>query len=62
MKIIKQGALPQEKVYKATCGNCSTEYEFTRAEARCSADQRDGDILITKCPLPGCGQDNWIYP
>jgi len=62
MKILKEGQLPEAQVYKATCRKCGTEYEFTRGEARYSSDQRDGDALITKCPLLGCGQDNWIRP
>lgn len=62
MKILKEGRLPEQQVYQTTCTKCGTEYEFKRGEARFSSDQRDGDALVTKCPLPGCGKENWIRP
>lgn len=55
MKIIQQGKNPNEKVYRATCRNCSTEIEFERHEANYHHDQRDGDYLSVPCPT--CRRD-----
>jgi len=62
LNIIKPGNLPQDAIYRATCSSCEAVYEFARHEARFSTDQRDGDALITRCPTPGCGKENWINP
>jgi len=59
IEIIKKGALPGEKKYRTTCNNCRTEFTFQAKDARRSSDQRDGDALIVKCPLEGCGKDVW---
>lgn len=57
MEIIKRGELPGEKVYETSCSHCKTRFRFKRDEARPSRDQRDGTLLIVKCPLPGCGKE-----
>ena len=51
MKIIKEGKLPKDKIYKATCGNCNTVFEYQGSDIE--NDQRDGNYV--KCPLKGCG-------
>lgn len=51
MKIIEQGALPEEKIYKVRCNNCSTLFEFKKHEAEYVSDQRDGDFLRVSCPF-----------
>lgn len=59
MKIIQQGELAGEQIYRCTCGGCHTLYEFQRKEARFVDDQRDGAALVTTCPMNGCGRENW---
>lgn len=52
MKIIKQGILPAERTYEATCSNCHTEFEFQEKEGKVTFDQREGNSFITvNCPL-----------
>jgi uncharacterized protein with PIN domain len=58
MKIIKQGELPEEKEYSATCSNCKTEFEFLRKEGKVHFDQRDGNSVVVKCPL--CQKSCWV--
>lgn len=54
MKIIKQGIVPEEVVYRTTCSKCDTEFEFAQREAKLTSDQRDGDFVSIPCPT--CGQ------
>lgn len=60
VQIIKKGKV-QEKVYKHTCMECSTQFSFKRSEARLSPadprDQRERDSLAIACPL--CGHGCW---
>lgn len=51
MKVLKQGQLPGDKKYRATCMNCKSEIEFQRKEAEWVADQREGDFLRVSCPV-----------
>lgn len=51
MRVIKQGQLPEEKLYTITCFNCKTQFEFARKEAQYQSDWRDGDFLRIDCPL-----------
>lgn len=51
MKIIQRGVLPKDKVYRTTCVNCKTIFEFSDYEATKMFDQRDGDYLIVVCPV-----------
>ena len=57
MKIIKRGKKSEERVYRVTCDDCGTVFEFKRAEAEYVSDQRDGDALTVKCPL--CKRKVW---
>lgn len=57
MRIIKEGKLPGKQMYRVTCTNCKTEFEFEQDEATYSSNQRDGDCLQIACPL--CKQ--YIY-
>lgn len=40
MKIIKEGQLPQERLYVCTCDNCKTEFSFHQKEGKVVHDQR----------------------
>lgn len=58
MKIIREGSLPEAKVYQAECNYCHTVVEFQAGEARRSVDQRDGSVdLVVPCPL--CKREIW---
>lgn len=56
MRILKRGKLPEEKEYTAKCSYCSTEFLFTRGEARYES-HRNESYLVVKCPL--CNKDCW---
>jgi len=49
--IIKRGELPKDRIYRCTCYNCYTEFEFTQEEGTYHSDQRDGEYLTIACPL-----------
>ncbi len=51
IKILTRGKLPEEIVYKATCGNCKTHFEFNETDAKVTHDQRDGSFMTIRCPL-----------
>ena len=51
MRIIKQGLIPEEVVYKITCGNCETFFEFLQKEGKFCDDQRDGAFVQINCPV-----------
>ncbi len=50
MKIIREGKLPEEKLYEVTCQNCRTYFEFAKKEAKVQSD-RNETYLSIKCPL-----------
>lgn len=60
MKIIKEGNLPSERKFTATCSNCKCHFEFLAKEAEYRSDQRDGDFYEVKCPQSGCGRANYV--
>ena len=51
MRIIKEGQLPEGKVYVHTCVNCRTLFGFLAKEGKITYDQRDGDFISVKCPF-----------
>jgi hypothetical protein len=51
MKIIKEGKMPEERIYKHVCITCGTVFEFAKKEAQYILDQRDGDSLQISCPI-----------
>lgn len=51
MKIIKQGTLPQDKIYRSTCKNCDTIFEYTQSEAKVGYDEWRGSHLQINCPV-----------
>ncbi len=51
MKILKEGKRPEEKVYRHTCTNCKTLFEFLAKEGKTIYDQRDGNFITINCPL-----------
>jgi len=53
MKIIRQGLIPEEVVYRTECSKCDTEFEFTQKEGKYNSDQRDGDYISINCPTCG---------
>lgn len=61
MRIIKQGQLPEEKVFRCECSNCQTVFECTRAEGKyIDGGQRDGSWLEVNCPV--CKKACYAYP
>lgn len=58
MKIIREGAKPENDTYRGTCARCDTEIEFLRREAEYVSDQRDGESLKIACPT--CGRYIWV--
>lgn len=58
MKILTKGTKPTDRIYRSTCPECGTEYEFAQHEAKYHSDQRDGDVLEIKCP--SCQHTEWI--
>lgn len=53
MKIISRGSLPENDVYRGTCGWCKTVFDCARHEGKFQAarDQRDEDRLVVPCPV-----------
>lgn len=62
MRIVKEGKLPGEQEYRATCRRCGTLFVFLQSEAVLKGDQRDGDYLEVACPLKGCGAAVLVDP
>lgn len=50
MRVIKQGKLPENKLYAAACRNCKTEVEFNEGEAE-RRFHRNETHLVVDCPL-----------
>lgn len=46
VKLIKRGQIPEEKLYKATCGRCGSEFEFNGYDIQTPRDQRDTERYI----------------
>ena len=59
MRIIKKGKLPEERLFKVVCRNCSTEFEFTQGEAKMNYPDRpgEGNSLSIECPV--CNHTVW---
>lgn len=55
MKIIKEGKLPEQKIYSGTCHYCNCEVEAEKWEWSFTYDQREGNFLQIDCPTIGCG-------
>lgn len=60
MKIIREGKLPEDKEYTATCRRCGTVFTFTRSEGKFTNDQREGASVQVICPLPKCNALVWV--
>lgn len=59
MKIIKEGQLPEERVYIGTCKYCYTVMEARRADLKGNYYFRDNDIILSaKCLL--CGSTTYF--
>jgi len=50
MRIIREGQLPEDKLFRGTCMHCKTVFECKRHEGKYSSTQRDGDLLEVDCP------------
>lgn len=51
IEVIVRGQPPEEKVYEEQCRRCASMLRFKRADAKYTADQRDGDFLTVECPV-----------
>lgn len=51
MKIIKQGTLPEDKIYSCTCWQCKAEFEFMAKEGEVKPDYRNGSYIAIACPV-----------
>jgi type II secretory ATPase GspE/PulE/Tfp pilus assembly ATPase PilB-like protein len=58
MKIIKEGKLPEKRVYRKTCPNCQTEYEFEEREAKGISSPKNAFYWSIICPF--CKQYNYF--
>jgi RNase P subunit RPR2 len=54
MKLVRRGVIPEEKIYRTTCNNCKSVYEYKAGEVKRVNDQRDGDYLTFPCEVCGC--------
>jgi hypothetical protein len=56
MKIITQGQLPSQQVYRAICQSCKTLFEFLHSESEppLFPDQHPPGARLIPCPLLGC--------
>ena len=60
MRIIRRGTDSKDVILTGTCLTCKTEVEFTRGEAECHSDQREGTSYFVKCPV--CNGRIYHYP
>lgn len=51
IRIIKQGKLPEEKVYRFTCYHCKTEFTAQEKDGNKTYNQHDGTSVTVSCPL-----------
>ena len=58
VRIIKEGQLPEKKLYQKACQHCKTQYEFERGEARYESSPKNESYLIINCPF--CGKLNYF--
>jgi hypothetical protein len=56
MQIIKQGINLADRVYRATCDNCGTVFEFQRKEAAYISAPYNGKgaLVSIECPTATC--------
>lgn len=54
MKILRLGALPQKKVYEATCSHCKTHFSFLQEEAKSNTSKYGERVLNVVCPMLDC--------
>ncbi len=50
MKVIREGKLPEEKVYVGECGNCHCICEAVQRELKANDDGRNGTDYSADCP------------
>ncbi len=51
MKIIKEGTIPSERLYRTTCRHCETVFEFLESEGNVIYDYLDGNYVEIICPI-----------
>lgn len=57
MKVIKMGRQVKKRVYRVTCANCRTIYEFDESEGF----KYDEDKIRASCPNCGCSNARRIW-
>jgi hypothetical protein len=60
VKILREGKLPEERVWEGTCTICGTLAECRERELKVTHDQRDGTSGSAACPL--CKKPMTFYP
>lgn len=55
MRIIQAGFVEENLHYIGICNHCKCKVEFSRAEAKVTRDQKDGDYVSISCPTECCG-------
>jgi hypothetical protein len=53
VRVIKQGIVPEEVVYRTVCLGCDTEFEFLQKDGKVIDDQREGTYVNISCPTCG---------
>jgi RNase P subunit RPR2 len=51
VEVVIKGNAPEDRIYRATCGHCSSLLQFKQSEATFTSDQRDGDYVSVSCPV-----------
>ncbi len=59
MKIVKMGAIPEDKVYICTCKHCKTQVELTLKDPEVTYDMRDGRPAPFSYACPLCHTTNY---
>ena len=53
MEIIKEGTLPNDRIFEGHCTNCKSILRFKQSEGEITYSQMDGDFITVKCPICG---------
>jgi hypothetical protein len=60
MEIIKQGKLPEDRMWQGECFTCNTMAKAKQSELKVTYEQRDGPIGTHACPV--CNKTMHFYP
>jgi hypothetical protein len=61
VKVIKQGALPKPREWRASCKHCQTLFSFVEHEAVHGTDA-GGHYMKVRCPLVECSHELRLRP